>query len=63
MVQVESWSTAWRAQMNTKGDRIAARHPGTPDRLWLHLTRIAASVEIPEENEAPRPDGTDEASQ
>lgn len=58
MVTVESWSTSWRAQMNTKGDRIVGRHPGTADRLWLHLTRIAATVDVPEKIEAPGTDST-----
>lgn len=57
-VTVDSWSTSWRAQMNTKGDRIVGRHPGTADRLWLHLTRIAATVDVPEENEATAADQT-----
>lgn len=52
-VTVESWSTSWRAQMNTKGDRIPGKHPGTADRLWLHLTRIAATVDVPRESEVP----------
>lgn len=43
LVTVEDWSTAWRAQLTVKGDLVPAGHPGTPDRLWLHLTRIATT--------------------
>ncbi|MGN2642383.1 hypothetical protein ACTD5D_40670 [Nocardia takedensis] len=53
VVTVDGWSTSWRVQMNTKGERIPARHPGTADRLWLHLTRIAATVEPPAKREVP----------
>ncbi|MFI5736071.1 hypothetical protein ACIA49_38515 [Kribbella sp. NPDC051587] len=46
LVTIETWSTAWRAQLTAKGGPIPARHPGTADRLWLHLTRIVASADL-----------------
>ncbi|GIF75652.1 hypothetical protein [Asanoa siamensis] len=57
LVAVQNWSTSWRAQLTTKGERIPAWHPGTPDRLWLHLTRIAATVTAPAETNDPRGPG------
>lgn len=44
-IRVQDVSTAWRAEITIKGHPIPARHPGAPDRLWLHLNRIANSCE------------------
>jgi len=41
MCAVEHWSTCWRAQMTITAERIVATHPGTAERLWLHLVEIA----------------------
>jgi hypothetical protein len=56
LVTVATWSAAWRAQLTTKGEQGAARHPGTADRLWLHLTRIAATTAIRDAESGGGPD-------
>jgi len=40
--QVKGFSTAWRGQVDTNRRLIDSLPPGTPDRLLLHLQRIAA---------------------
>lgn len=43
-IRVRELSALWRAELTSRGKPVAVRHPGTPDRLWLHLCRMAASA-------------------
>lgn len=50
-MHVANHCTHYRAQINTSRSTVSALHPGTLDRLLLHLRRIAATTE-PEQTPA-----------